>query len=100
MRYILCGELITAQEAFRAGLVSEVVADDRTLTRAQAIAATIADKSPLAVRLAKENVRKAAEGGLDFEHERGAFLKALESQDSREGVAAFLEKRKPQFTGK
>jgi enoyl-CoA hydratase len=100
MRYILCGELITAQEAFRSGLVSEVVADDRTLTRAQAIATTIADKSPLAVRLAKEQVRKAAEGMLDFEHERAAFVKALESQDSREGVAAFLEKRKPQFTGK
>ncbi len=100
MRYILCGEMITAQEAFRAGLVSEVVADDRTLARAQALAATIAEKSPLAVRLAKEQVRKAAEGRLDFEHERASFIKALESEDSKEGVAAFLEKRKPQFTGK
>jgi len=100
MRYILGGEMINAQEAFRAGLVSEVVADDRTIARAQAIAATIAEKSPLAVRIAKEQVRKAAESGLDFEHERAAFVKALESEDSKEGVAAFLEKRKPQFTGK
>src|SRR5206468_2780464 len=100
MRYILGGEMIAAQEAFRAGLVSEVVADDRTLSRAQALANVIAEKSPLAMRLAKEQVRKAAEGRLDFEQERAAFMKALESHDSREGVAAFLEKRKPQFTGK
>jgi enoyl-CoA hydratase len=100
MRYILGGELITAQEAFRVGLVSEVVADDRTLTRAQALAMGIAEKSPMAVRLAKEQVRKAAEGRLDFEQERLAFVKALESEDSKEGVAAFLEKRKPQFVGK
>ena len=100
MRYILGGETINAQEAFRAGLVSEVVADDRTIARAQALAATIAERSPLAVRIAKEQVRKAAESGLDFEHERAGFVKALESDDSKEGVAAFLEKRKPQFTGK
>jgi enoyl-CoA hydratase len=100
MRYILAGELITAQDAFRAGLISEVVADDRTIARAQALAAIIAEKSPLAARLAKEQVRRAAEGKLDFDQERAAFLKVLESQDSKEGVAAFLEKRKPQFTGK
>jgi enoyl-CoA hydratase len=100
MRYILGGELMSAQEAFRVGLISEVVADDRVLTRAQALAGLIAERSPLAVRLAKEQVRKAAEGKLDFDQERAAFVKALESQDSREGVASFLEKRKPQFTGK
>jgi enoyl-CoA hydratase len=98
----MSGEMIDAAEAKAVGLVAEVVPDDQTLARAIALAEAIAAKAPVAVRLAKEAVLNALdmplEAGLQFE--RKAFSVVLATQDFKEGIAAFLEKRKPKFEGR
>jgi enoyl-CoA hydratase len=102
MRLILTGELIDAETAERIGLVDEVVDDDTLRERAAALAGRIAGHSPVALRLIKEAVRAAAEmpltAGLAFERE--LFVTAFSSEDRTEGVAAFLEKRAPDFRGR
>jgi enoyl-CoA hydratase len=101
MLMILSGERIDAATALRIGLVAEVVASAKTVGRALEIAASIATKSPVALRLAKEAVLKAFEmslsAGLAFERKNLAL--AFGSGDRKEGMAAFLEKRPPRFTG-
>ncbi len=101
MRLVLTGELIGAEEAHRIGLV-DVLADDADLqTRTREIAAAMAAHSPLTLRLAKSAVRAAEEMPLQagLAYERELFITAFGSQDKREGVSAFLEKRAPQFRG-
>ena len=102
MRMILTGEPITAREAFDAGLVAELTTDELTVEDALALAATIAQKSPLALRLAKESVNAAYEMGLTdaLAHERRLFYLLFASEDQKEGMAAFLEKRTPDFSGR
>jgi enoyl-CoA hydratase len=101
MRLILTGELINAEEAARVGLVDLVVEDSDLATRTFEIARAMAAHSPLTLRLAKTAVRASEEmplaAGLAFERE--LFITAFGSNDKREGVAAFLEKRAPKFTG-
>lgn len=101
MWMILSGERIDAKTALRIGLVAEVVPSERTLTRALEIAGKIALHSPVALRLAKEAVLKAFEmplsAGLAFE--RRNLELAFASDDRKEGMAAFLQKRLPQFKG-
>jgi enoyl-CoA hydratase len=101
MQMILTGKLLDAEEARSYGLVSEVTDTEETIQRAVEIAEQIASKPPLAVQLAKEAILKASdtqlEEGLLFERE--AFTKLFVTDDLREGINAFLEKRKPQFTG-
>lgn len=102
MRLILTGELVGAEEAERLGLVDAVVEDDVLPARARELAASIAAQSPMALRLAKEAVRASMEmplaAGLRLERE--LFVTAFASEDKVEGVAAFLEKRPPEWRGR
>ncbi|HEY0670827.1 MAG TPA: enoyl-CoA hydratase-related protein [Longimicrobiales bacterium] len=101
MRLILTGELIPADEAVRIGLIDVLVDDADLRTRTFEIARSMAAHSPLTLRLAKTAIRAAEEmplgAGLAFEREM--FITAFGSNDKREGVAAFLEKRSANFTG-
>lgn len=101
MKMVLSGERIGAKEAREAGLVAEVTAPEKTLERAIQLATTIAQKPPLAVRQAKEVLLHAFETHLDagLRYERKAFTALAGTADRNEGIAAFLEKRKPKFTG-
>jgi enoyl-CoA hydratase len=102
MDVILSGRLLDAREAERSGLVARVVAREAWLDEAKRVARAIAEKAPVAQRLAKESVNRAfettLEAGLDYE--RKALYVAFASEDAREGLAAFGEKRAPEFRGR
>jgi enoyl-CoA hydratase len=102
MRMVLTGETITAREALASGLVASVTQDELVVEDALALAATMATKSPLALRLAKEAVNAAYEMSLTdaLAHERRLFYLLFASEDQKEGMAAFLEKRDPDFRGR
>ena len=102
MEMILTGEPIDAREAHRLGLVARVVPNELVVEDALALAAKIATRSPLALRLAKEAVNAAYEMSLTdaLAHERRLFYLLFASEDQKEGMAAFLEKRDPNFTGR
>ena len=102
MTMILTGEPITAREAHAAGLVALVTQDELVVEDALALAAKIAAKSPLALRMAKEAVNAAYEMSLTdaLAHERRLFYLLFASEDQKEGMAAFIEKREPDFTGR
>jgi len=101
MRIALTGCMVRAPEALAIGMISEVVSDDRTLTRAHELAAEIAALPALAVAQIKEVMLAGADLSLDgaLALERKAFQLLFDSKDQREGAAAFLEKRKANFTG-
>jgi enoyl-CoA hydratase len=102
MEMVLTGEPMDAREAERRGLAARVVPDELVVEDALALAATIAEKSPVALRLAKEAVNAAYEMSLTdaLAHERRLFYLLFASEDQKEGMAAFLEKRKPDFQGR
>jgi len=99
---ILTGEMITAEEALRVGLVNRVVESAELLATAEAIAKKIIANAPLAVKYALE----AVERGMEMPQEEGLYLEATlfglccATQDMREGTRAFLEKRPPKFEGR
>jgi enoyl-CoA hydratase/carnithine racemase len=94
---ILSGRLLSAEEAERAGLVSRIVPQESWLEAALEVARKIAERAPAAQLLAKEAVRRSAELplGEGLALERGLFVRAVGSDEAREGVGAFLEKRPP-----
>jgi len=102
MDVILSGRLLSAREALRFGLVSRVVAREAWLEAAKQVGRDIASKAPVATLLAKEAVDRAYEGPLSLgvELERRSIALAFASEDAEEGLAAFLEKRKPDFRGR
>ncbi|MEP6690873.1 MAG: enoyl-CoA hydratase-related protein [Gemmatimonadaceae bacterium] len=102
MRLILTGDLIDAAEAHRLTLVEEVVEPAQLMTRALAIAQTIASKSPVAIAAAKEATRAALSLPLEegMKLETALFQLCFSSEDKAEGVRAFLEKRGAKFTGR
>src|SRR5690242_8560361 len=102
MDMILSGRRLSAREALQAGLVARVVAREAWLDEAKRVAREIAAKGPVANRLAKEAVDKAFDSPLTvgLEYERRALYLAFASEDAREGMRAFLEKRPPEFEGR
>ncbi|MCX6353166.1 MAG: enoyl-CoA hydratase-related protein [Bacteroidetes bacterium] len=102
MEMVLTGNFINAQEALSYGLVNRVVPEELYLDEAIKLARDIAAQSPIAVQMAKESVNKTYENhlqeGLFFE--RKNFYMLFASEDQKEGMAAFVEKRKPDFKGR
>ena len=102
MQLLLAGEMISAQEAHRIGLVNEVVPAAELISRAQAIAGKIIANGPLAVQYTMEAVNK----GMEMPLAEGLYLEAVlfgaacATEDKREGTTAFLEKRQAAFKGK
>ncbi|MDR1160336.1 MAG: enoyl-CoA hydratase/isomerase family protein [Syntrophomonadaceae bacterium] len=99
---IMTGKIIDAEAALKIGLVTEVVSPDQLMARAKKIALDLASKSPVAMRLAKSSINNGCNSSLDsallYEQKVWALLFATE--DQKEGMKAFLEKRKPDFKGK
>jgi enoyl-CoA hydratase len=103
MELILTGSIITAEVAESIGLVNQVVPQERVMEEAVAMAKKIAGNAPLAVSYSKQAIRK----GLELSNmdqailvEAEVFAKCFATSDQKEGMSAFLEKRKPEFTGK
>ncbi len=101
MQMVLTGNIINADQAESYGLVTQICEPQQTLIEAQAQAAKIAAHAPLAVRMAKDCVKRANDlqlsQGLTFE--RRSYCLVSASDDRNEGINAFLEKRKPNYTG-
>jgi len=102
LQLILSGEMISAKEAYRVGLVNEIVPPAELIPRAEAILKQIASNAPIAVKFALEATNK----GMETSQSEGLLLEAsyfglcAATEDKKEGTTAFLEKRAPQFHGR
>lgn len=99
---IFTGARLSSQEALRVGLVSEAITADSCLPRAREMAASIADKGPIALKAAKLAIDEGVERSLSegLQHESNCYNMVLHSEDRIEGLRAFVEKRKPSYSGK
>jgi len=102
MQMVLTGEPISAERAVAAGLASEMLPSSKVLERALAIARVISNRAPIAAQLAKESIQAAYETPLSagLAIERRAIRYAFTTDDQKEGMAAFVEKRQPVFSGR
>ncbi|MGQ0541320.1 MAG: enoyl-CoA hydratase/isomerase family protein [Blastocatellia bacterium] len=102
MEIMLTGDMIDAETAHRFGLVNHVHPADELEAKTMELANKIAEKAPIALRLCKEAVKFASRSNLDegLRREVDLFAICFSTEDKQEGVAAFLEKRKPVFKGK
>ncbi len=102
MEMILSGDFIDAQEAYRIGLANKVVPHEELMEKTLELADKIASRPPLAVQFAKEAVNQSVGSGSASGYALESYLHALSctTEDKKEGVSAFLEKRKGQFKGK
>ncbi|HEY7456270.1 MAG TPA: enoyl-CoA hydratase-related protein [Solirubrobacterales bacterium] len=102
MEYVLTGRQLDAEMALEMGLVNRVAKKKVWLEEAMALAQTVAERPPIAVRLAKQAVLAAEESGLaaGMENERRLYELAMATEDRVEGMQAFLEKREPKFEGR
>ena len=101
LHLLLTGDLVDAEGAHRMGLVQEIVPDDQLDARARELAEQIARNAPVAVQLTKHLVRMAESTSLEvgLAYENDLFAYCFTTADSQEGIAAFKEKRQPQFRG-
>ena len=99
---IMSGDFITASEAHHLGIVYKVTPPDALMDTARELAATIASRAPLAIAMAKELVNRGLDASLPtaITQEMGMASTLYASEDAQEGIAAFLEKRPPAFTGR
>lgn len=99
---ILTGDMVDAQEAYRIGLVNKVVAPEELIEAAKELAKKIATKGQVAVQLAKQVINEGLEMDSErsYSHEANFFGLCFSTQDQKEGMSAFLEKRKPNFINK
>ena len=102
MEMVLTGDFINAQEAFRIGLVNRIAPKEKLMENVLELAEKLASRPPLAVRFAKEAVNRSQEGASTSGFALESYLHALSctTEDKKEGVAAFLEKRKGTYKGK
>jgi enoyl-CoA hydratase len=102
MELVLTGRFISAQEAYDAGLVTRVVSKEQFFDEAMRLAHEIASRPPIALKLGKEAVLKVDEMHLSegLEYERKLFYSLFATEDQKEGMKAFLEKRKAVFKGR
>ncbi|WP_462171707.1 enoyl-CoA hydratase [Pseudoalteromonas xiamenensis] len=98
-RMILCGERLTAEKALQIGLVEEIVEKGQSLEAAISLAKKVEEQSPVAVSACKTLIQKGRTGTIDsaLPLERELFVTLFDTQDQKEGVNAFLEKRKPNW---
>jgi enoyl-CoA hydratase/carnithine racemase len=98
----MTGEPISATEAERLGIVNKVVPPDELMEAALTMARTISERPQQAVRMAKQLVNDGIDAPLDtaITMETGMTATLYDTQDAREGIRAFFEKREPQFTGR
>ena len=101
MEMVLNNRVLGAQDALSLGMVNRVVPPERYLDEALALASEIAGRAPLATRAAKRMINESQERGLSdgLVAERGAFYDLFDSQDQKEGMRAFVEKRRPEWKG-